>query len=129
MLRICTGYLKKKKISKLLKAVSLVIKGIQRRQMFFVNPQRIAALEIHKMLVGTRSSRVYGGKMAVKLGTMKDSEIQYAVFQHSAVGYRGSAPSTVHRVEMERKELDPLVMKRSCDERQMGCQKLLSRDI
>lgn len=81
------------------------------------------------MPVGTRSSRVYGGKMAVKLETVKDSEIQYAVFQHAAVGCRGRAASTVHRVEMERKELDPLVMKRSCDERQMGCQKLLSKDI
>lgn len=69
------------------------------------------------MPVGTRFSRVYGGKMAVKLETIKDSEIQYAVFRHSAVGYRGRAASTVHRVEMGRKELDPLVMKRSCDER------------
>lgn len=55
--------------------------------------------------------------MAVKLETMKDSEIQYAVFRQSVVGYRGRAASTVRRVEMDRKELDPLVMKRSCDER------------
>lgn len=92
-------------------------KGNLEKANVFVNPQRIAALEIHKMPVGKRFSPVHGGKMAVKLETMKDSEIQYAIFWHSAVGYRGRAASTVHRVEMGGEELDPLVMKRSCDER------------
>ena len=69
------------------------------------------------MPVGTSFSRLYGGKMAVTLETMKDSEIQYAIFRHSAVGCGGRAASTVRRVETGRKELDPLVMKRSCDER------------
>lgn len=75
-----------------------------------------SALEIHKMPVGTHFSRVHGGKMAVKLETMKDSEIQYVIVRHSAVGYGGRAASTVCRVEMGGKEFDPLVIKRSCDE-------------
>jgi hypothetical protein len=43
------------------------------------------------MPVGTYFSRVHGGKMAVSLETMKDSEIQYVIFRHAAVGYGGRA--------------------------------------
>lgn len=43
------------------------------------------------MPVGTHFSSVHGGKMAVKLETMKDSEIQYVIFWHSAVGSGGRA--------------------------------------
>lgn len=55
--------------------------------------------------------------MAVKLETMKDSEIQYVLVRHSAVGYSRRAANTLHRVEMGgggwgRKEIDPLVMKK-----------------
>lgn len=67
-----------------------------------------SSLEIHKMPVGTHFSRVHGGKMAVKLETMKDSEIQYVIVRHSAVGDGGRAASTGYRVEMGGKEFDPL---------------------
>lgn len=91
------------------------MKGVQ-RSTCFVNPQRIAALEIHKMPVGMHFSYVHCGKMAVKLQTVKDSEIQYVILQHSAVGYGGRA-AVQCMVSKWGKELDPLVMKRSCGER------------
>lgn len=57
------------------------------------------------MPVGTRFSRVHDGKMAVKLKTMKGSEIQYVLCRHSALGCGGRAASTVHRVEMGERNL------------------------
>lgn len=63
----------------------MVIKGIQKRNVFRKFTKK-SALEIHKMPVGMHFSPVHGGKMAVKLETMKDREIQCVRVQHSAVG-------------------------------------------
>lgn len=63
--------------------------------------------------VGTRSTCVDRGKMAVKLGTMRASEIQYTIYS----GSQQWAIVAGHHVEMGEKELDPLVKKRNYDER------------
>lgn len=55
-----------------------MIKGIQKRNMFRKSTKK-SALEIHEMPVGMHFSHVHGGKMAVKLETMKDSEIQAVI--------------------------------------------------